>query len=395
MNWTAQGARPADIGLWSPAGSLRFVINALRSTTAVEAKAAFCAFVSIAAIGLLLSSEFLVQAQAQGMLPSALATMIVNPAGVASFGLLCWVVADRMPDEAASRQNRLVVGLLACALLHALITPTVANYVLGIADPCQYLEECRKHGLSQASRYLRSLASAGNVLVFGGLAVTLIELRRRQRLAFDELLAEQQQRTRLTRETIESRLAAMQAQVEPQFLFDGLVDIQALYERDARSGDAALDRLIAYLRTALPRLRESGSTLGAEAELVDAYLEVVKARHDGRPLTRIDIAPDAAGARFYPMLLLPLVQRAVHGQAGALPREIVLSARRSDDSVEVTLHIDGGGSCADDSALTNLRERLTGLFGGQASLECTEHSGGTIFTLRFADGQPDRDRRRG
>ena len=85
------------------------------------------------------------------------------------------------------------------------------------------------------------------------------------------------------------RLASMQAQVEPQFLFDSLVDIEKLYRRDASRAADDLDRLISYLRVALPRLRESGSTIEAEIELVQAYLAVVTSLHGGRPALSITL----------------------------------------------------------------------------------------------------------
>ena len=66
-----------------------------------------------------------------------------------------------------------------------------------------------------------------------------------------------------------------------------------------------LDRLITYLRVALPRLRDAGSTVAAEFELVEAYLDVVRSLHGGAPaltvtagrrLSRRALLSDAATA---------------------------------------------------------------------------------------------------
>ena len=81
-----------------------------------------------------------------------------------------------------------------------------------------------------------------------------------------------------------------------------------------------LDRLITYLRVALPRLREPGSTIEAEIELVKAYLAVVTSLHDGRPALSVTLPDDCRCARFYPMLLLPLLQRAVQAAVRATCR---------------------------------------------------------------------------
>jgi LytS/YehU family sensor histidine kinase len=202
---------------------------------------------------------------------------------------------------------------------------------------------------------------------------------------------------KVAREVLESRLAAMQAQVEPQFLFDSLVDVRALYERAPTVGAATLDRLITYLRVALPRLRETGSTVDAEVELVRAYLSVVAARHDGRPRLDVSVAPEAGAARFYPMLLLPLVQRAAResaARAPALPAHIALGVRRADSKVVAQLRFDAPGLCAEDSDLARVRQRLAGLYRGDAALECSEAGPGqTEFTLTVPYEHSHGDRR--
>jgi len=185
----------------------------------------------------------------------------------------------------------------------------------------------------------------------------------------------------------------MQAQVEPQFLFDTLVDVEALYRADAPRAAENLDRLITYLRVALPRLRETGSTVDAEIELVQAYLEVVRARHNGMPQLSIDVEDNAGCHRFFPMLLLPLVQRAVRRQDGQLPPALSIAVRESGDALVVDLKIEQFGSCSDDAELVRVRERLAGLYGSRAWLECTELPRGSAqFTMRVP-ADPNREGR--
>jgi LytS/YehU family sensor histidine kinase len=177
----------------------------------------------------------------------------------------------------------------------------------------------------------------------------------------------------------------MQAQVEPQFLFDTLVGVQATYDRDTATGATVMDRLINYLRVALPRLREQGSTVQAEAELLAAYVAVVAARHGGRPAVQFVVAPEAAGARFYPMLLLPLVQRAMRvaqREQDRVPERIELVVKRHGEELGVLLRIEAAGLCDDDPELARVRERLAGLYAARAQLVCKEISGFTEFVLR-------------
>jgi LytS/YehU family sensor histidine kinase len=183
----------------------------------------------------------------------------------------------------------------------------------------------------------------------------------------------------------------MQAQVEPQFLFNTLVDIEALYERDAQRADRILDDLIAYLRVALPRLRETGASAGSllaeEIDLVRAYLDVVAARHAGRPQVRFVIDAECGGASFYPMLLLPLVQRGVRGAAQDEPPpadRVEITAKRAHDDVFIVLRVHAPGLCEEHPELARVRERLDGLYGSRAALYCSEPKRGiTEFTLKI------------
>ena len=61
---------------------------------------------------------------------------------------------------------------------------------------------------------------------FSFLFVAVAEVLRRRRSTTSALQATQRAQATMAREVLESRLAAMQAQVEPQFLFDSLVDIE-------------------------------------------------------------------------------------------------------------------------------------------------------------------------
>jgi LytS/YehU family sensor histidine kinase len=180
----------------------------------------------------------------------------------------------------------------------------------------------------------------------------------------------------------------MQAQVEPQFLFNTLVGVEALYQKDAPAAAENLDRLIQYLRVALPRLREPGSTIAAELELVRAYLAVITSLHGGRPALAVTVGDGCGDARFYPMLLLPLIQRAVRVQDGGLPESIRIGVQKVGHDIVLVTRIACAGGCAEDFELARVRDRLSGLYGERASLQCAELDGGTTqFTLRVPAGR--------
>ena len=232
------------------------------------------------------------------------------------------------------------------------------------------------------------LGNAFHLGLFGLLFIVAAEMLQRRAATASALLASQQEQSSIARAALESRLAAMQAQVEPQFLFNSLVAIEALYQRNVDAAAENLDRLIQYLRVALPRLREPGSTVGAELDLVSAYLAVVTSLHGGRPALAVTAGEHCGAARFYPMLLLPLVQRAVRGHDGPMPESIRIGVQKVGTDVVIVTRIALAGGCDEDFELSRVRERLAGLYGDRAALECTEpDSNITQFTLRVpADG---------
>lgn len=226
------------------------------------------------------------------------------------------------------------------------------------------------------------LGNSIHFVAWAALFVAAAEVIRRRSLTNEAIRATQREQTALARDVLESRLAAMQAQVEPQFLFDTLVDIERLYQKDTHGAADNLDRLITYLRVALPRLREAGSTMAAEIELVEAYLEVVRSLRNGTPTLAVSLAEDCREARFYPMLLLPLIQRAVRGSDA--PASIRIGVQRAGEDIAIVLRVAAPGGCAEDREIGRVRERLAGLYGSRASLDCLELQGGTTqITMRI------------
>lgn len=393
MNAITQPTPVASRGL----GALARLLRAWRSITPTELWTALGVGLGGGLVSVLTSIE-VVLGEDRISLASLFLLSGLMPVLGSFIALLCWVAADRSPAEGVKRWTRLSIALAVTALLSAwVVRPLMFELPPVQRDWERHQEVMKRKGDRKDDRkvevglqFMQVRESLG-VLVFGGLGFLLIEVRRRRRLANEALSAILRQRATLSRRVFESRLAAMQAQVEPQFLFNTLVDIEALYERDARSAARILDDLITYLRVALPRLRETGATAGThlaeEIDLVRAYLEVVSARHGGRPQARFVVEPECARARFYPMLLLPLVQRGVRGAAQDEPPpadRVEITAKRVHDDVFIALRVHAAGLCDEHPELARVRERLDGLYAGRATLYCGEPKPGiTDFTLKI------------
>ena len=201
---------------------------------------------------------------------------------------------------------------------------------------------------------------------------------------------------RVMRQTQESRLQAMQACIEPQFLFETLSDVERMHPADARTAVRLLDDLIVYLRAALPHLKESTSTVAKESELATAYLNIQRLRRGGRPAFRIDVGADAHDARMPPMLLLPLIAHAVSdGSIGTLAIDpLTIRIEVAGAMLRVTMRAGGGPFRADGpggAVVDGVRDRLRGLYAGTAQFAVDADENG--ITMEFPHEFPGRDPR--
>ncbi|MBX3638687.1 MAG: histidine kinase [Rubrivivax sp.] len=190
----------------------------------------------------------------------------------------------------------------------------------------------------------------------------------------------------------ELRLSVLAAQVEPHFLFNTLAGVRSAITTDPARASEMVDRLVDYLRAAIPRLRSDGgadATLGSQLEIVEAYLSLMAARMP-RLAWRIDVAPALRALPFPPLMLISLAENAVkHGvepKIGAAT--VMVSAQRSDGDgrLAVTVADDGAGFGASGGGgglgLVNIRERLQQMYGERATLELRARpEGGVAATI--------------
>ena len=115
-------------------------------------------------------------------------------------------------------------------------------------------------------------------LLVAGVLVAATWLRNREARAREATLAAEAERERLEKRNREAELKLLQAQVEPHFLFNTLANLRHLVQKGSPDALRMLDHLIDYLRNAVPEIRGEGTTLGREAALARAYLEIIRLR---------------------------------------------------------------------------------------------------------------------
>jgi signal transduction histidine kinase len=195
----------------------------------------------------------------------------------------------------------------------------------------------------------------------------------------------------------EAQLKAMQAQVEPHFLFNTLAHVKALQEIDVAQAGNMLDHLITYLRTALPNLREGSSTLGKEFDLAQSYLNILKLRMGDRLSFSLDLPESLKNQIFPPALIINLVENAIkHGVERARGGgSIRLNAQRVGDLISVTVSdtgrgLDPNGPTGTGVGLSSIRNRMKLLYGEAATLNLEPNTpSGVVATLTLPAVVPD------
>jgi len=223
----------------------------------------------------------------------------------------------------------------------------------------------------------------------GSLAFWLFNSTREDELARAALEETECRRQSLQGQMVEARLTALQAQIEPHFLFNTLANVKRLYETAPSQGQEMLTSLINYLRAALPSMRQSGSTLSRELELARSFLTILKMRMRERLSFSIDHDPALENARIPPMVLPTLVENAIKHGLSPLPQggNIDIRARSDGKDLIVEVHDNGVGfssSAGSGVGLANTRSRLAALYGGRASLQLASVSPrGVMASIRL------------
>jgi two-component sensor histidine kinase len=199
-----------------------------------------------------------------------------------------------------------------------------------------------------------------------------------------ELAGAQVQRAEL--EVHNARLRALQAQLQPHFLFNNLNAISTLIG-DGRAAEAraALALMAEFMRRAMRARDDFEITVAEELETLRLYLDLVDLRFGDRIRSAIHTEPAALGRLIPSLLLQPIVENAV--RHGLLPRtsggtmEIAITS--TDSATLVSVIDDGVGlknphTRTGGMGLSNSATRLSDLYGNAATLTVAPGAGGGV-----------------
>jgi signal transduction histidine kinase len=169
---------------------------------------------------------------------------------------------------------------------------------------------------------------------------------------------------------VQARLQALQAQLNPHFLFNTLNSVSALMHRDVNAADRMIVRLSELLRLALENVGTQVVPLRDELEFLQRYVEIEQVRFGPRLRVDFEVPAGTLDTGVPNLLLQPLVENAI--KHGIAPRKqggrIEVGACREADELRLWVRDNGGGNGQSTSGgglgLTNTRARLEHLYGG-------------------------------
>ncbi|MEC2306910.1 sensor histidine kinase [Bacillus atrophaeus] len=187
----------------------------------------------------------------------------------------------------------------------------------------------------------------------------------------------------------DAEIKALQAQVNPHFLFNAINTISALCRTDVEKTRKLLLQLSVYFRSNLQGARQLLIPLSKELNHLHAYLSLEQARFPGKYEIEIDIEDSLDQIEIPPFVLQVLVENALRH---AFPKKqdrykVEVQVLSAESSVYMKVKDNGRGIAEEivtqlgnkplpskegtGTALYNLNQRLVGLFGQQAGLQIT------------------------
>jgi hypothetical protein len=304
-----------------------------------------------------------------------------------------------------------------------------AKHILLASSECDTEEEFLERASTEISRFVKAerFQLAGNMtesarwaevelpLRFSrGDTLTLLLGRRqgsRRYLVEDvnalesltRLVVEQVERLRanqLQRLAHEAELRALQAQVNPHFLFNALNTLYGIIGRESLEARRMILNLADLFRYCLQRHRML-IPLGEELEIVQAYLEIESLRLNDRLSFEVIATPAARKAEIPVLSVQPLVENAIkHGisKLNAKGRVQVIASEQSG-ALEVVVRDNGPGLDPTSSTpglgmgIENVRQRLRLCCGPGSELKLASNGQGCVVTLRVVPNlakRPDR-----
>ena len=223
------------------------------------------------------------------------------------------------------------------------------------------------------------------IAVTAGVIFTIFERLRSQQEAARLALKEQEiAQQKLAQLRSEAELRALQAQINPHFLFNALNSIASLIPEHPEKAERMVEQLSDYFRQTLTMSNKMTVSVAEEVDLVRTYLEIEKVRFGDRLHYEIHVDEIDPNIAIPALSLQPLVENAIkHVVAKQVDgATITIRGRREGKWIILEVRDNGPGLSEDWSerghGLQNVQARLEHTYKGTARLEVKNDRGAVL-----------------
>ncbi|HNX51587.1 MAG TPA: histidine kinase [Thermoanaerobaculaceae bacterium] len=306
------------------------------------------------------------------------AAVVVLPGVIYGFMCLAAFYPCKSAPLRAGQLGKALTSHVLAALLTGLVWLFVIDTWLVLLEPIRWLARVQ----DRTNEFIPVMLVAGVVvyLLVAALHYLLIAMEESQKTETHLLEARAK--------AAEAELKALQAQLDPHFLFNALTSVSALVGSDPVAARQMCQVVAAFLRDILRLRGERSIPLREELELVDRYLTIEQTRFGARLRVEREIEAGLGDVRVPPLLLQPLVENAIkHGISQIVEGGAVsLTAHRDGGLLRLEVHNpydpEGMRRHGEGVGLASVRARLAAVHGPAAGVEV--EAGGGRFAVRVA-----------
>jgi len=295
------------------------------------------------------------------------------------FGLMClssWYICRSFPLKTTSPFQITAVFSIA-AITETAVWVFVGQIFASLLSSFPFAASLLNHTSTQ----IVLLAGVGLGLYFLSVAVHYLII------AYEQSQDNERRTLELKILAQSAELKALQAQINPHFLFNSLNSISALTTKDPQAARSMILMLADFLRQTLNAGTDRQISLLEEISLCRKFIDIEQVRFGERLRLEDTIAHEAGNCLVPPLLLQPLVENAViHGIAhlvggGTILLDASIHADRLRVQIENPCDPERPKGKKGGMGLENVRRRLNTLSDTEARLDVSEHNGIFVASL--------------
>jgi two-component system, LytTR family, sensor kinase len=199
----------------------------------------------------------------------------------------------------------------------------------------------------------------------------------RRSISLNRKITEQEyQLLNLDKLKTKAQLTALEARINPHFLYNSLNSIAGLIHEDQDKAEDMTVELSKLFRATTGRNNESNHSIEEEISLVKSYLAIEQMRFGERLTYEINVEEKLNQVKIPRFLLQPLVENAIkHGISKIASDGIIkVDIKEVEGFIVIDIHDNGpnfGEAVSGGYGLKSVRQKLRLIYGNKASLEIT------------------------